>query len=115
MYEEVEPEYRQAEAVRRNPRPVVLPEPYTGEGDYTQWQDHFESVAAVNRWDDAAKLLWLKVRLTGRAQTALKRLPEATKVLYEAKAEAPTQRFVPASKRELYTVEFQSRTRVQGE
>ena len=58
MYEEAEPEYPQAEAVRRNPRPVVLLEPYTGEGVYTLWQDHFESVAAVNGWDDAAKLLW---------------------------------------------------------
>ena len=41
--------------------------------------------------------------------------PEATKVSYEATAEALTQRFEPASKRELYTVEFQSRTKVQGE
>ena len=74
-----------------------------------------ESVAAVNWWDDAAKLLWLRVRPTGRAQTALKRLPEATKVSYEATAEALTQRFEPASKRELYTVEFQSKTKVQEE
>ena len=36
-------------------------EPYTGEGDYTQWQEHFESVAAVNGWNDADKLLWLRV------------------------------------------------------
>ena len=87
MHEEAEPQYPQAETVRRNPGPVVLPESYTCEGDYTQWQEHFESVAIVNGWDDAAKLLWLRVRLTCRAQTALKRLPESAKVSYEAIAE----------------------------
>lgn len=59
-------------------RPLVLSEPFTGETDYCDWIDHFENVAVVNGWDKAAKLQWLKVRLTGRAQTALKRLPEAT-------------------------------------
>ncbi len=50
------------EAARRpNARPVVLPEPYAGEGDYSEWFDHFENVAAVNTWNEEAKLLWLKV------------------------------------------------------
>ena len=66
-------------------------------------------------WDDAAKLLWRRVRLTGRARTTLKRLPEATKVSYEATAVVLTQRFEPDSNREVYRVEFQSRTKVQGE
>ena len=52
-------------------RPVVLPELYTGLGNYSQWIDHFENVAAVNDWNDEAKLLWLKARLAGRAYTAL--------------------------------------------
>ena len=59
-------------------RPVVLPDSYSGEAEFSEWHDHFENVAAVNRWDDDAKLLWLKVRLTGRAQKAFKRLPQAT-------------------------------------
>ena len=64
------------------PRPVralVLPETFTGETDYCDWIDHFENVAVVNGWDEAAKLQWLKVRLTGRAQIALKQLPKATR------------------------------------
>ena len=51
-------------------RPLMLPEPFTGDGSWTLWQSHFDDVAAVNGWDDAAKLLWLRVRLTGRARTA---------------------------------------------
>ena len=51
-------------------KPLVLPETYTGEGEWSQWICHFENVAAVNGWDDDKKLLWLKVRLTGRAQKA---------------------------------------------
>ena len=42
-------------------RPLVLPEPFTGETDYCDWTDHFENVAVVNGWDEAAKLQWLKV------------------------------------------------------
>ena len=56
-----------------------------------------------------AKLLLSRVRLTDRVQTALKRLPEdakVPKVSYEATAVALTQHFEPASKRELYKVEY---------
>ena len=55
-------------------RPVVLPEIFSGEGSWTDWSDHFSNVAALNRWDEEAKRLWLRVRLSGRAQTAYKRL-----------------------------------------
>ena len=67
------------EVPARPARPLVLPEPFTGETNYCDWIDHFENVIAVNGWDKAAKLQWLRVQLTGRAQTALKQLPEATR------------------------------------
>ena len=105
----------EAAARRLTARPLVLPEPYTGEGDFNQWYDHFESVAAVNRWSDAEKLLWLRVRLTGRAQTALKRLSEATTESFTDVSEALKERFEPASKKELHIVEFQTRKRPRGE
>ena len=54
------------------PRPLVL----HSHGSFSDWIEHFESVAAVNCWDDAAKALWLRVRLTGKAQTAYKRLSD---------------------------------------
>ena len=58
---------------------LVLPELFTGEGSWDQWIAHFENVAAVNAWDDAAKLLWLRARLTKRAQTAYQKISQKTK------------------------------------
>ena len=58
-------------------RPLVLPNPFSGDQNWTEWIGHFEDVAAVNEWrDDDAKLQWLKARLTGKAQTAFQRFPE---------------------------------------
>ena len=64
--------------------PVLTPDAYTGEGSWDDWLDHFESVAEVNKWDNAAKLLWIRVRMTGRAQTAFKQLSEETRSEYPA-------------------------------
>ena len=63
-------------ATLAKPRPLVLPETFSGDGCFSEWIEHFESVAAVNSWDDAAKALWLRVQLTGKAQTAYKRLSD---------------------------------------
>ena len=61
-------------------RPVVLPEPYNGESSWTDWYEPFESMAAVNRWKNEEKLLWLRVRLVDRAATAFKTIPELARV-----------------------------------
>ena len=103
------------EDARRPSRPLVLPEPFTGEIDYCDWIDHFENVAAVNAWDDGAKLQWLKVRLTGRAQTAFKRLPQDTRNSYTDSLATLKKRFEPESKRELYAAEFQTRRKGKTE
>ena len=44
--------------------PLILPEPFDGTSNWDDWAFHFENVAAVNGWDDADKLKWLRVRLT---------------------------------------------------
>ena len=46
------------------------------------WIGHFKSIAEINKWDDAAKLLWLQVRLTGRAQNAFKQLSDEAREVY---------------------------------
>ena len=46
---------------------------------WDEWIDHFESVAKVNGWDEATCLLWLEVRMTGKAQNAWKRLTREAK------------------------------------
>ena len=55
-------------------RPLVSPDTYSGDRNWTEWVEHFEAAALVNGWDDPTKLLWLPVRLTGKAQTAWRRL-----------------------------------------
>ena len=56
---------------------AILPELYCGDGSWDAWFGHFQNVAAVNNWDDAIKLRWLKARLTGRAQVTMQRLSKA--------------------------------------
>ena len=96
-------------------RPVLTPDPYTGEGSWDDWVDHFGSVAEVNKWDDAAKLLWLRVRLTGRAQTAFKQLSEEARAAYGNCKKALRERFEPATKKELYLAKFQTRLKRANE
>ena len=95
--------------------PLVLPETFTGEKSWEEWSDHFKSVAAVNDWDAAAKLKWLCVRLTGRAATTFRRLPEETRGDFALATAALCKRFEPESKKELYMAELQTRTKRRKE
>ena len=59
-----------------------MPDAYNGETG-TRWVAHFDSVAQVNNWDGPTRLLWLQVRLTGKAQTAWERLDQSAKLTYD--------------------------------
>ena len=98
-------------------RPLITPDAFTGEASvsFDEWIGHFESVAKVNGWDDATRLLWLEVRMTGKAQNAWRRLTQEAKAQYATAKSALCKRFEPDSRRELYAVEFQTRRRQQGE
>ena len=99
----------------RPSRPLITPDAFSGNSNWDEWIEHFESSALVNGWDDATKLLWLRVRLTGRAQTAWKRLSTEAKATYGGAKAALRQRFEPDSKRELYAAEFHARKRKPSE
>ena len=98
-------------------RPVITPEPYNGEASsrWDQWIVHFDSVAQINGWDESARLLWLQVRLIGKAQTAWECLSQEAKSTYEKATCALRQRFEPSSKKDLYAAEFQARKRREKE
>ena len=96
-------------------RPLVLPEAFDGTGSWNDWYFHYENVATVNGWDAAQKLQWLRVRVTGRAQKALHRLPEAVSASYEATRDALRARFEPESRCTRYQAEFQLRRKRAGE
>ena len=53
-------------------RPVITPEVYSGEQSLEDWIDQFENIVAIKGWDEEQKLVWLKVRLMGRALLAYK-------------------------------------------
>lgn len=96
-------------------KPLIVPEPFTGDGSWDEWIDHFESAAAVNKWEDADKLLWLRVRLTSRAQKAYKNLPTDVKESYAACKKGLRERFEPAARKELYQAEFHARKKRRNE
>ena len=98
-------------------KPLLLPEPYRGKaGGWVEWVDHFEHVAAVNKWTTGEeKLKWLKVRLTGKAQIALKKLPQDVKENYGECMNSLQHRFDPDSKRQLCVAELSTRARHKDE
>ena len=60
--------------------------------------DHFQSIVALNEWEDTKKLLWLKVRLMGKAEVSYNQLSEETKARLESTLKALRERFEPKSK-----------------
>ena len=69
-------------------RPLVLPEIFDGQKSFDEWVSHFENVSAVNGWNDDDKLLWLKVRLTGKAHVAFAQLAHETQQSYTTAKQA---------------------------
>ena len=102
-------------AVTVTTRPLLTPEPFSGKGSFTEWLQHFEGVAAINKWDDAAKLLWLRVRLVGTAQTAHGRLPTTARDSYAELTKALKDRFEPDAMKEMYIAEFHGRKKAKTE
>ena len=81
--------------------PVVLPEVFSGEGDFSHWIRHFESVAVVNGWEeDSVKLQWL--------HACYWKSSRGTHVS-ESRDLSARERFDPPSKRELYKAQLQCR------
>jgi len=81
--------------------PVVLPEKVNGGNNFNEWISHFEGIAAINKWTDEEKKLWLGIRLTDKAHVAFTRLPTEAHQSYSALKTALTKRFEPTSKQEV--------------
>ena len=96
-------------------KPPVLPEIFTGEKNWDEWIDHFERVATLCEWDDAAKLKWMHVRLTGQAGSVFRRLSTEAQGDYKLAKKALRERFEPDSKRELYMASLNTRAKKRGE
>ena len=90
-------------------RPVITPEPFSGEQSWEDWIDQFESIASINGWNDEQKLIWLKVRLTGSALLVYKKFSVTARASFKNAVVTLAERFEPESRRDLYLAEFQSR------
>ena len=88
-------------AVNMTTQPLLMPESFSGKGSFSDWLQHFEGVAAINKWDDAAKLLWLRVRLIGPAQTAYGRIPTTAQASYADLTKALKDKFEPEAMKKM--------------
>ena len=75
--------------VLRTPRPLLTPDAFDGDNSWDKWISHFDSVTRVNEWKDEAKLLWLEVRLVGKARKAWNCLTTEEKSNYNSAVVAP--------------------------
>ena len=98
-------------------KPVALPEIFTGDGkqSWSDWVDHFDSVAVVNGWEAADKKKWIRARITGRAATAYKRLSADDQSTYDKITAALKKRFEPECRKELFIAEFHQRKKRRTE
>ena len=98
-------------------RPLVLPDNFDGDANakWDQWVCHFNNVAEVNSWENADKLKWLKVRLTGKAQTAFQRLSVDDRGDFDKAIVALQKRFEPPSRKHRYQAELQIRRKLKEE
>ena len=80
-------------------RPLLLPDLFNGEESWEEWRFHFLNVTAVNEWNEAHCLKWLKVRLTGQAQIAFQCLSPEIRDSYDEGMEALKERFEPSSRK----------------
>ena len=88
--------------------PLIFPELFTGDKDFTEWIQHFRSMAVVNGWDDITRLQWMHVHVTGKANVAL--IPTKTESYKWAK-EALQECFGPSTKKELYETRIRNHKR----
>ena len=104
-------------AVAEGKRPYALPEIFKGEEKqgFSDWVDHFESVAVVNGWNADDKKKWIRARLIGKAATAYKRLTVEEMADYDEIIVALKRRFEPECRKEVYMAEFQRRNKLRSE
>ena len=101
-------------AVTTNSSSSIFPEKFDG-GDFSAWLLQFETCAAANTWDDAAKLRKLPAFLRGRAATHYYALAEEQKNSYANLTTNLKSSLCPQVEREKYFQEFEHRKLRPGE
>ena len=90
-------------------KPVILPDTFNGDGNWDDWAAHFDNCSEINGCDAAAKLKFLKVTLTGRAQSVFQCLPDYQKDTFAHATTALQKWFEPISKQQVYATELSTK------
>lgn len=96
-------------------RPIVMPDIYTGEGEWAEWLFQFESCAALNDWTDDLKCKFIIVRLKGTAGQALSDLADDTKKDWAKLKSELAARFDITTRPDLYKSELMGRKKRPNE
>ena len=86
----------------------LLPHRFEGNSSVDDWVSHFESVAVINGWNEAEKLLWLQAHVIGKAHVAYQHFSHKTRNSYTLSKATLCELFGPTSNRETYKIEFQN-------
>lgn len=97
-------------------RPLILPDKFSGEEDFSEWTAHFNSVSIVNGWSDDDKYKWLNVHVTGKARVTLTRLEQRQEQpTYTRAIEALRRRFDPPCRKDSFKIDLQLRSKQADE
>ncbi|CAG2228923.1 unnamed protein product [Mytilus edulis] len=109
-------EWRRSTAGRKNQkRPIVMPDVFTGEEEWTDWLFQFESCSSLNDWNDGLKCKFIIVRLKGTAGKVLSDLDDDTKKDWTKLKAELTARFDTTTRPDLYKSEFMGRRKKPSE
>ena len=110
----IERSHRKEGGSTSSPRLAVLPETFDGTKNWDNWYFQFENIAAVNGWNDAEKLRWLRLHRMGRLHKVLHHLPEASQETYEATRAGLKAQFDPESHQTLHQAEIRHKKANEG-
>ena len=97
-------------------RPVFMPETFSGVGrDWSDWLGQFEIAAEVNNWDDALKLKFMSLLLSGRARDMYSGLSVESRTSYVRLKEALGRCLEPSDSDDWNRASFLSRRRQPNE
>lgn len=100
----------------QTPRPVFMPETFTGTGrEWSDWAEQFDLAAEVNNWDEGLKLKFMSLLLSGRARDMYSGLPGDAKNNYALLKAAMSRCFEPCDSDDWGRASFTSRRRRPNE
>ena len=100
----------------QTPRPVFMPETFTGAGrEWSDWSEQFDLAAEVNNWDEALKLKFMSLLLSGRARDMYSGLPTEAKNNYSLLKTAMSRCFEPCDSDDWGRASFTARRRRPNE